>query len=249
MSSTFTLLLPPSEGKEAGGVKGTSTGAFDKDLKIQRHEVVGALKKELATMTHERAEALFKAHGALADRALHDAKALVANKAPVMPAWQRYSGVVWSHLHPESLSASRRAQIVIPSGLYGLTTANDLIADYRLTMLVGLEGIGNLGAFWRQSVSRALASACKNSVVIDLLPNEHRKAVDPEVVGALCRIVTVDFVAHSGAGAAGHGAKAVKGAMARAILDDGIDRLGSFRWEGWRAAKRGDAVTVRAPKA
>ena len=49
-----------------------------------------------------------------------------------MPAWRRYSGVVWDHLDPASLT--HRAPIVVVSGLHGLVGAEDPLPDYRLKM-------------------------------------------------------------------------------------------------------------------
>jgi hypothetical protein len=54
----------------------------------------------------------------------------------------------------------------------------------------------------------------------------------------------VRFRTADGTGAAGHDAKAVKGAVARAVLDDGLDALRGFRWQGWRARVADDTVTV-----
>lgn len=242
------LLLPPSEGKEPGGIVAVSPGFFDQELAKARHGVKAALKAELKDGSPKRAEAIFKARGELAERAVQATKAYVANKAVVLPAYHRYTGVVWEHLDPSSLRSSERKRIWIPSALYGMTTANDLIADYRLTFLVGLDGLGNLARFWREPLSTALANKAKGRVVVDLLPNEHRAALDDEILGGAIERVRVDFVAANGMSAAGHNAKAVKGVVARLILEEGMDALAHFRWNGWRGRATPGAIEVRAPK-
>jgi uncharacterized protein len=242
------LLLPPSEGKEPGGSATFSSGFFDQELERARRVVKAALKAELKDLSPKRAEAIFKVRGELAERALQATKAYVAKKALVLPAYKRYSGVVWEYLDPSSLRSSERKRIWIPSALYGMTTANDLIADYRLTFLVGLDGLGNLAGFWREPLSKALANKAKGRVVIDLLPNEHRAALDDEILGGAIERVPVDFVAANGKSAAGHNAKAVKGVVARTILEEGIDALARFRWNGWRGRATPGGIEVRAPK-
>jgi uncharacterized protein len=242
------LLLPPSEGKEPGGVATVSPGFFDQELAQARRAVKKALKAELKDLSPKRAEAIFKARGELAERAFQATKAYVANKAALLPAYERYSGVVWAHLDPSTLRASERKRIWIPSALYGITTANDPIADYRLTFHVGLDGLGNLAGFWREPLSQVIAQQAKGRIVVDLLPNEHRAALDDQLLAPGVKLVRVDFVAANGKSAAGHNAKAVKGVVARTILDEGLKSLSRFRWNGWRGVETATGFEIRAPR-
>ncbi|NNN09578.1 MAG: hypothetical protein HKL85_10355, partial [Acidimicrobiaceae bacterium] len=50
---------------------------------------------------------------------------------------------------------------------------------------------------------------------------------------------------HGGEGVAGHDAKAVKGIVARRILDDGLDAIEYFHWRGWRGRIRDGRFEVR----
>jgi hypothetical protein len=115
-SATFSnnvpmLLLPPSEGKAEGGRRRTAiwtpdTGSFGAHLGELRGEVV---------------EALAVAHGGdhklLGVKGDHLLRAQSANStligAPVLPAWQRYTGVVWDHLDPATLPAAARTHITV----------------------------------------------------------------------------------------------------------------------------------------
>ena len=45
--------------------------------------------------------------------------------APTLPAWRRYTGVVWDHLQPESLTPEQRRRLIVPSGLLGLVRGDD----------------------------------------------------------------------------------------------------------------------------
>jgi cytoplasmic iron level regulating protein YaaA (DUF328/UPF0246 family) len=141
--------------------------------------------------------------------------------APTLPAWQRYSGVVWSNLQPESLGAVARRRIVVVSGLLGLIRADDPIPDYRLKMSANLDPLGKLSTWWREEISAVLHGVARRRFVIDLLPQEHRMAWVP---GTGIRGVSVGFVDRSGA-PGGHFAKAAKGRLARDILARGSDAL------------------------
>jgi cytoplasmic iron level regulating protein YaaA (DUF328/UPF0246 family) len=189
---------------------------------------------------------VLKARGPLLERALASLALIVNESAPTLPAWQRYSGVVWSHLDPANLSDAQRRRVLIPSGLYGLSCGTDEIADYRLTMKVALAGLGNVTTFWRPLVTQALRDL-SNATFVDLLPKEHAAAIGPEEELS-ARIVSVSFLRHGGEGVAGHDAKAAKGVLARRILLEGIDAVDGFRWKGWRGRAHHGHLEVRAPR-
>ena len=110
-NSVPILLLPPSEGKATGGKSGARArwtpdrGAFAR-LEQHRVDVVEALgaagggDEKLLGVTGE-----------------HLARALDANTAligaPTLPAWQRYTGVVWDHLDPATLTTEQRRRILV----------------------------------------------------------------------------------------------------------------------------------------
>jgi hypothetical protein len=60
-------------------------------------------------------------------------------------------------------------------------------------------------------------------------------------------VVRVRFLTTDGNRAVGHQAKSAKGRLARVLLDEGLDGVAGFRFEGWRAVLEGDVVTVAAP--
>ncbi len=234
------VLLPPSEGKAAGG-RGTwsfADGAFG-DLAGRRREVAEAVVAEL-----DDRKRVFGTDGPLADRAVEAAWALAAGAAPSLPAWRRFTGVVWEHLDPATLPPVARRRIVVPSAQLGLSRGDDSVPDFRLKFSVSLGGLGRLDRWWRKELTEALART--RGPIVDLLPNEHAAALDLEVLGRR-RVVRVHFVTADGSGAAGHAAKAVKGLLARRILLDGIGAADGFAWQGWRAAATGDTVVVHAP--
>ncbi len=212
----FFILLPPSEGKAPGGTPRTSwdceSGAFGTLLGTQRSEIARALKK-----LKGGDGALLGVKGAHLTRAQEANQALVGG--PTLPAWRRYTGVVWDHLDLPSLPASQRTallkRILIPSGIAGLVRADDPLPDYRLKMGARLHSMGLMSTWWRNDITEALTHAVKKRAVIDLLPQEHRAAFSWAEVPTAVR---VDLVSKSGGIVGGHNAKAAKGLLAQHLL-------------------------------
>lgn len=148
-----------------------------------------------------------------------------------LPAWKRYTGVVWNHLDPSTLSTDEHRRIVVVSALLGVARGNDPVPDYRLKMGANLAPLGKLSTWWRPELSEALnryaggRTGGRRRVMIDLLPQEHRAAWVPD---RRVRGVSIEFVDPTGR-PGGHFAKAAKGALARAILVDGLGAIDRWR--------------------
>lgn len=235
------VLLPPSEGKAPGGRGAWSpaSGAFGAALATARTEVAEAVVAGI----HDRRR-LFGTDGPLADRAVDAARALAAGSAPALPAWRRFTGVVWEHLDAASLPPGVRRRVVVPSAQLGLSRGDDPVPDFRLKLSVSVDPLGRLDRWWRPALTEALRAT--RGPVVDLLPNEHAAAVDLTGLGRR-RVVPIVFVAADGRGAAGHAAKAVKGIVARTVLLHGIDAVDGLEWQGWQATATGSGFTVTAP--
>lgn len=236
------VLLPPSQGKTIGGGVRSRAGVFD-DLLAERR---ASLTSSLSALSGDRVavERLTNLRGALLERASETLERIVAGDAPVLATWRRYSGVVWVHLDPATLTPAQRRRILVPSALYGVTAGEDPIADYRLTFHALVPGCGPLGAFWRESVTDALVQIAGRSPLVDLLPAEHRRAIDVARIAGETRVITVRFQSADGAKAIGHAAKAVKGVLARRILTEGTSALQSFAWGPWRGSMFDDDVAI-----
>ena len=243
------LLLPPSEGKADGGRAprpGASPGPFDAELADARASVRRALAGGLRRVSVAKAEKLLGVRGDNLVRARAATDAYVRGDAPVLPAWQRYTGVVWDHAGPWRSAEAKR--VLVPSAVYGLATAADPIADYRLKLSVVLPGVGNLARFWKPTVTAALVAHARRRTVVDLLPAEHAAAIDWSLLEAVVPVVHVRFRNAAGDRAVGHDAKAVKGELARCLLGEGLDAVAGFRWQDWHARRADDGhVDVLAP--
>ena len=234
------VLLPPSEGKRPGGSRRARRGAFDDELGVTRLGVIERLRAVLVTSSRRDLETILGVRGALLERAQVAMLALLAGEAALRPAWQRYSGVVWSHLEPETLSATQRRRLIVPSGLYGLNAGDDLVADYRLKMSARLQG-SSAASLWRPVIASSLARHARGRSVYDLLPVEHRSAFNAVDLAAT-RVVTVTFRHARDGRLAGHDAKAAKGVFARHLLM--TTDIASFSWRGWSARTDGAGIEV-----
>ena len=225
-NSVPILLLPPSEGKAAGGTSRrweTDSGAFSTlaGRRLQLAQALGAL--------HGGSEKLLGVKGEHLDRAQAANISLVGG--PSLPAWRRYTGVVWDHLDPATLTAADRRRIVVLSGLLGLARGDDPVPDYRLKMGANLAPFGKLSTWWRDDLSATLnrygtgRTAKQRRLLVDLLPKEHRAAWTPDDRVASVSIELVDPTGKPG----GHFAKAAKGELARAILTDGLEAVDHWR--------------------
>lgn len=211
------VLLPPSEGKVRGGDGpgwDPASGRFA-DLAAPRRTVAAALRR--ARGGNERQ---LGARGDLLARARAANRALVG--APTLPAWERFSGVVWEHLDPTTLGARarRRAEsgVVVVSAVTGLSGWADPVPDFRLKLSARLDRTGALAGFWRPHVSAALNDFAAGHTVVDLLPQEHRAAWHPDP--DRYELVTPRFTNVEGK-PAGHAGKATKGRVARRLLETG----------------------------
>lgn len=245
------LLLPPSEGKAPGGDGPPvewAAGAFG-DLADQRLAVRDAVRRAIRAGGGQK---LLGVSGRHLDRALDEWAGI--DTAPTAPAAARYTGVVWDALDLASLAAPARrramSRLVVTSGLWGLVAATDPIPAYRLKMGARIEGLGSLAAWWRPVVSRALAARARRGAVIDLLPLDHRAAIDESVLGA-GRLVRVEIVEDGPGGrrSVGHAGKQVKGWLARALVEHDArtaDQVAAVRVDGLSllSVERGDITQV-----
>jgi hypothetical protein len=221
--------------------------SFAAELAEPRAQVLAGLANIVADSDQMGRSRVLGVRGELFERAMEATTELVDGVARVLPAWKRYTGVVWAGLDPATMTPGDRRRILVPSGLYGITTAADPVADYRLRLVVALGPLGRLSRFWRPTVTAALMARTRGRVVVDLLPAEHAAAVDFAALAESCRVIRVRFVAPDGARAVGHEAKTAKGRLSRLLFDEGLTAVPRFRFDGWRAELTGDEVTVVAP--
>lgn len=241
------VLVPPSLTMAKGGRSPRRDGVFDSALNEHRQAVTRALGEVISRATTRDLERVFNARGAVLQRAVESAHEIVHGVAPVVPAWRRYQGVVWTYLDPRSLPISARRHLLIPSGLYGVVSGEDPVAECRLGMNVRLGELASLSQFWQRPVTSALRATSLGATIVNLLPREHAASIHWSQLEQGRRVVHVEFLQSGSTRAVGHDAKAVKGVLARHLLTQGLESLEAMEWRGWRVRRDDHSFVVTAP--
>ena len=214
------ILLPPSEGKAAGGTGPPwSPGSLSPALDPRREEVLAALGAAMRAPEAARSTLLGVKGKALA-------AATAANRgvrtAPTLPAIERYTGVLYDALDHGSLPAAHRerlnSSLLIFSGLWGAVAPADPIPDYKLKMGATLPRLGKLSTWWRGDLSAAIATAAAGRTVWNLLPNEHAAAWDAPAGLAQITVRFLEPRPDGSLSAVSHWNKYLKGALVRYLL-------------------------------
>lgn len=215
------LLLPPSETKRTGGLEGSKldySALSWPELTPARRAAISALRN--------LSRNLAAAAGALrlgGTQAAEAARNRVILSSPVMPAIDRYDGVLYEGLDAASLSPEQRAfagqHVAIASAAFGLTMALDPIPAYRLSHDSRLPGV-TLGRLWRKPLSGVLAAT--DGLLLDLR-SEAYSGLGPLPArhdAVFVRVVSVDSEGRRRA--LNHFNKKGKGEFVRRVLEAGI---------------------------
>lgn len=208
------ILLPPSESKAADGdgppleVEGLSFPGLTKT----RSRVLAAVER-LCAGREERARQVL---GLSPGQVEEIARNRELRTAPTLPASRLYTGVLYDNLDLATLDPDRAARsILIFSGLWGALRVADRVPAYRLAMGVKLPRLGALAAVWRPVLTSALPA---DGLIIDMRSAPYAAAWRPEAVKV--RV----FREHEGRRTVvSHMAKATRGAVARALLQNAAD--------------------------
>lgn len=229
------ILLPPSETKRAGGAEGTRLRLEQlgfPSLGDARRQALSALA-ELAVDGPAMMAAL-----TLGPRQSGEvARNRDVETSPVLPALDRYDGVLYDALDAASLPQRAREfahdHVAIASALFGLTRALDPVPAYRLSADSRLPGI-RMATLWKKAVSEAIGQ--HPGLVLDLRSEAYVKLgpVPPEVRSFFLRVVTDEGGRRR---ALNHFNKAGKGHLVRRMLLAGIDHTHESSLRDWAASE------------
>lgn len=226
------LLLPPSETKRTGGPEGTRldyAALTWPELTQQRRAAVEGVRKLSRNLG--AATSALRLGGTLAGEV---ARNRVILTSPVLPAIDRYEGVLYEGLDAATLTVDQRAfagrHVAIASAAFGLTAALDPIPAYRLSHDSRLPGLSLL-RLWREPLSAVLAAT--DGLLLDLR-SEAYAAMGPLPVrpdAVFVRLVSED--AGGRRRALNHFNKTGKGLFVRRLIEAGIvhpDAAALIRW-------------------
>ena len=210
------ILIPPSEGKAK--TKASKTLFSDTNFVFERH--VNQVVRLLELIDDEDLRSVY---GTSPEKALafHRQNQDIF-KSLCAPAIERYTGVVYEHIDWKTLSVNGKKymekNILIFSGLFGMTTPLTLIPDYKLKM-----NVLSLQYHWTPILTEALQN---EELIFDLLPQVYRKAYAPNK-----NTIQIEFKVE-GKGStrsAGHFGKAVKGKFIRFLSMNQIKNMKDFK--------------------
>jgi cytoplasmic iron level regulating protein YaaA (DUF328/UPF0246 family) len=209
------ILLPPSEGKtapETGAPVELDKLVYAGALTESRRKLLGALAA-LAAVPLDRAVSMLAVSKGQAGEVAVDAELA---SAPAGPAAEVYTGVLYDRLKLPELPHRAQGRVLIASALWGAVRPTDRIPYYRLSAKAKLDGIGGLAAFWRPALAEALPDE-DGTLVVDMRSGAYAAAWKPKAA------TLVAVRAFSGAKGkrkpVSHMAKAVRGEVARALLE------------------------------
>ena len=219
------ILIPPSEGKAK--IKATNLMFSKTNFKFERY--VNQVVRLLELIDNEDLRSVY---GTSSEKALafHRQNQDIFNSY-CAPAIERYTGVVYEHIDWKTMSDKGKKymekHILIFSGLFGMLTPMTPIPDYKLKM-----NVLSLQYHWNPILTEILD---KETKIIDLLPQVHRKAYTPNKKN----VIPVDFlIINKGKKtAAGHFGKAVKGEFIRYIAENNVktlDQFDGFEYDGFK---------------
>jgi cytoplasmic iron level regulating protein YaaA (DUF328/UPF0246 family) len=137
-------------------------------------------------------------------------------EAPAAPAAEVYTGVLFQRLQLPELPIRARRRVLIASALWGVVRPDDRIPYYKFPPKTRLDGIGPPAAFWRPALAEALPDK-EGDLVVDMRSGAYATLWKPQ--GAT-RLPVRAFTESGGERKAiSHMAKAVRGDVARALLE------------------------------
>ncbi|OEV02503.1 peroxide stress protein YaaA [Streptomyces oceani] len=222
------VLLPPSEGKaEARSRTALRLDALSLPGLNEAREAVLSEVVALCAEQPERAREVLGLSLGQRDEVVRDAE---LRTAPVRPAGEIYTGVLYDALGLSTLStaAKRRAtrSLLIFSGLWGAVRIKDPIPAYRLSGGVKLPGLGSLAGHWREPLGRTLPEVAGGGMVLDLRSTAYaamwRPSGELAERTATVRVLQSRIVAGvEKRSVVSHFNKATKGRLVRELLEAG----------------------------
>ena len=143
--------------------------------------------------------------------------------APLMPAIDRYTGVLYSATGVADWTATQRGwaaeRVFIHSALFGIVSSADEIPTYRLSFDTKVNGVA-LKDYWLGQVQDAIVEMAAGDWVLDCRSEGYR-ALAP--IPADVPSAYLDVVSAKGGKALNHFNKIHKGELVRALVSDSTE--------------------------
>lgn len=205
------------------------------------------LTERLAAFSVEELMDILKVSPAIATENQLRYKSIVAGEAEMMPAIFAYTGMVFKHIDPYSLSTQEleyaHGHLRITSFLYGLLRPLDAISPYRLEGGVTLDRDTGKSMFnyWQPVLTDSFIDEINASggTLVNLASGEMKSLFDWKKVESAVNVVHPEFLVQGKDGKTKTVtvyAKMCRGEMTRYIITNRISDpkgLKSFEWNGF----------------
>lgn len=205
------------------------------------------LAERLATFSVEELMDTLKVSLTIAEENQLRYRNIVAGDAEMMPAIFAYTGMVFKHIDPYSLSTQEleyaHGHLRITSFLYGLLRPLDVISPYRLEGGVTLDRDTGKSMFnyWQPILTDNFIDEIKASggTLVNLASGEMKSLFDWKKIESAVNVVQPEFLVHGKDGKTKTVtvyAKMCRGEMTRYIITNRIsdpEDLKSFEWDGF----------------
>ena len=227
----YIICIPNSEGKVSGGDENLIyrfVSNMKKDnhflkLQPQRDLIVDEIKRLLRDLSQEEISKFFDLKGDNLRDAISTMTALKDEEC--MSAIERMSGVMYNAINYISMSEVEKQRFndsaLIFDGLFGLLKPQDKIPNYKCKVSMQLFD-STLAKFWSKELKGYLEFACRDKLVLDILPNSHKEMIPKDE--KLNRIEVV-FAKQQGDSykLEGHASKELKGEFVQYVV--GFDSI------------------------
>lgn len=212
MKNTF-ILLPPSEGKIEGGENNF------KNLNKNSEELIKFLQENISKEETTKLEKAFKVKDKNLDKALHLLNNIQNEKT--LPAIKRFNGVMFKAINYDSMSKVQKNnfnnKVLFIDGLFGILKPQNLIPNYKLPIDAKINTI-KIDKYWRGKLEKYFVEEFDNSLIIDILPNAHRKVL---TIPSNCEYYKITFaeLKNNKLKEAGHLSKKLKAELIQYLMN------------------------------
>jgi cytoplasmic iron level regulating protein YaaA (DUF328/UPF0246 family) len=223
------ILLPPSETKLKGGAP--HSGRFTLSFPVQdagRYDLLVPLEILCRDNPAEAVRVL-----KLGPKSVEELANNVFTDAPVMPAIDRYTGVLYSATNAPQWTTEQREwatrHVFIHSALWGIISSGDEIPNYRLSHDTRIGG-HMLASVWGGQLAHALTEMAAGDWVLDARSAGFRDLapVPPGVTS-----LYLDVVSKSGGKALNHFNKVHKGELVAMLVADSPELASVLDFIAW----------------
>ena len=194
------ILLPSSELKSVGGA---ALNPLQDELSSYRSILSNELQLSPATNLSK---------SSINSELIHKLNKEISDHSKLLPAWERYQGVVYRFLN---LTKNDPLELIhICSPYLGIAAANSNIPNYKLSFNSSVGNIGKLSNFWSKNLPHHTIFS-QEGVFLDLLTQSQRSLITyPK--GSI--VYQIDFLANDRK-LIGHLGKETKGRFLREFIN------------------------------